>query len=485
MDPLPRRTVLGMSVTGGLLAAATPGRAQTLPVSPPSGVPDIDAHRGLIEAARSGTPEMAALIERLFPNLASARRKWEAPEKRSGHTAGTATWGSTLSSDTAVVWHRDFLAVTASDRAVAISIDERPATAMRRVPGTDYWFHLGQLRPGTTHNYTFRSDGIDLGYTTVAGYGTDSYPIAGAQRGTLSPMRTVTSRIYGGAMTDYWLYRNAGVDRTRAAPLMIWFDGEDHVGDQDWRGLRLQTVTDNLVHQKRIPPMVHLLIQPGRGGTPQARQFPEQGQDNAMRSLQYDTVSDLFGKHLLDEVIPDVETQVRLRQDGYSRGAAGHSSGGIAAFKIAWFRPDAFSRAMPSNGSFTGLQWHPDQHLDGGYIFSSLIRREARRNIRVWTSEGANDIDVDSEGRPDLYVGGSWPLANIAMAQALKTKLYDFHFRFGNGYHNRAQQALDLPEALSWLWRGYDPSRTSEVFVQEASERRQPIYRLGIVNRET
>lgn len=486
MDPFSRRTVLGMSVTGGLLAVAEtlPAHAQTLPVSPPSGVPDIEGHRRLIEAARSGSPEMAGLIERLFPKLKTARQKWEPPEKRSGSTAGTATWGSALSSDVTAVWDQDFLFVTIHDQPVTIRIDEQPAVAMRQVPGTPYWFHLDQLRLGTTHNYIYSAGGVDLGYSTVAGYNMDSYPIAGAPRGVLSPMRTVASRIYGGAMTDYRLYSNAGIDRTNGAPLMIWFDGEDHVGDQDWGGLRLQTVTDNLVHQKRIPPMVHLLIQPGRGGTPQDKQFPAQEQDNGMRSLQYDTVSDALGRHLLEEVLPEVEKEARLRHDGYSRGAAGHSSGGIAAFKIAWFRPDAFSRAMPSNGSFVGLQWHPGRHVDGGYIFPFLIRREPRRNIRVWTSEGANDIDVDSGGRPDLYVGGSWPLANIAMAQALKTKLYDFHFRFGDGYHNRAQQGLDLPEALSWLWRDYDPAKTSESFVQEASERRKPIYRLKIANRD-
>ncbi len=486
MEPVSRRAALGMSITGGLLAAAQaiPGRAQTLPVSPPSGVPDIEAHRKLVEAARSGSPETASLIEQLFPKLKAARQAWEPPEKRSGATTGTATWGSALSNDAATVWDQDFLFLTAYGQPVTIRIDEQPETPMHPVAGTDYWLHLDQLRPGATHNYTYRAGERNLGYSTVAGYDMDSYPIVGAPRGALSSMRTVTSRIYGGAMTDYWLYSNPGIDQANGAPLMIWFDGEDHVGDQDWRGLRLQVVTDNLVHQKRIPPMVHLLIQPGRGGTPQDRQFPDQGQDNGMRSLQYDTVSDLFGRHLLEEVFPDVEKQVKLRQDGYSHGAAGHSSGGIAAFKIAWFRPDAFNRAMPSNGSFVGLQWHPDRHLDGGYIFPFLIRREPRRNIRVWTSEGANDIDVDSEGRPDLYTGGSWPLANISMAQALKTKLYDFHFRFGDGYHNRAQQGLDLPEALAWLWRDYDPAKTSENFVQEASERNRPIYRLKIANRD-
>ncbi|MGG5824129.1 alpha/beta hydrolase-fold protein, partial [Falsiroseomonas sp. HW251] len=59
-----------------------------------------------------------------------------------------------------------------------------------------------------------------------------------------------------------------------------------------------------------------------------------------MRSLQYDTVSDRFGSYLRDEVLPEVERTVKLRQDAYSRGVAGQSSGGICSFTLAWFQPD-------------------------------------------------------------------------------------------------------------------------------------------------
>ena len=486
MTSVSRRAVLRMSVAGGMIAAAAtePSHGQTLPVSPPSGVPDIEAHRRLVQAVRSGSSEIAGLVEQLFPRLKTAPARWEPPEKRTGPTPGTATWGSALSDGCATVWDQDFLFVTASDRPVSITIDDQPSLPMQQVAGTQYWTHLDRLRLGTTHNYTFHAEGRNLGCSTVPGYNMGSYPIANAPRGELSAMHTVTSTLYGGARSDYWLYTNPGLDTENGAPLMIWFDGEEQVGDQDWRGIRLQTVSDNLVHQKRIPPMVHLLIQPGRGGTPQKEQFPGQGQDNRMRSLQYDTVSDLFARHIVGEVLPDVEKSVKLRQDGYSRGSAGKSSGGIASFKLSWFRPDAFSRSMPSDGSFVGLQWHPEQNLDGGFIFPFLVRREARRNLRVWISDGSNDIEVDAQGRPDLYAGGSWPLSNISMAQALKTKLYDFHFRFGEGYHNNAQQGLDLPEALSWLWREYDPAQTSQNFEQDPAEQRKPLYRVRIANRE-
>jgi len=76
------------------------------------------------------------------------------------------------------------------------------------------------------------------------------------------------------------------------------------------------------------------------------------------------------------------------------------------------------------------------------------------------------------------------PLNNIQLANALKTRGYDFHFRFGTATHSSAQGAMDLPESLSWLWRGYDPEKTAEVYEQEETERAKPIYRVQIANRD-
>ena len=94
------------------------------------------------------------------------------------------------------------------------------------------------------------------------------------------------------------------------------------------------------------------------------------------------------------------------------------------------------------------------------------------------------EADVESSGAPmGVYEAGSWPLANIQVAQALKTRLYDFHFRYGVATHSSAQGAMDLPESLSWLWRGYDPEKTAEAYEQEEVERGKPIFRVRIANR--
>jgi hypothetical protein len=169
------------------------------------------------------------------------------------------------------------------------------------------------LRLGTTHNYNYLADGRSLGTYDVAGYNPDSYPLPGVPRGKLSEMKTLASKIYPGMTANYWVYVNPGADTTGGAPLMVWQDGETIVGNQDLLRLRLQIVSDNLVSKKLIPPMVHVLISPGSGG---------EAQGTRMRSIQYDTVSDRYGKYLLEEVLPEVRKSYKVRADAYSRAIA-------------------------------------------------------------------------------------------------------------------------------------------------------------------
>ncbi|MSV31786.1 MAG: esterase, partial [Bryobacterales bacterium] len=278
--------------------------------------------------------------------------------------------------------------------------------------------------------------------------------------------KTLQSRIYPGMSANYWVYANAGADLQHGAPLMIWQDGESIAGNVDLLRLRLQIVSDNLVAKKLIPPMVHVLIQPGEGG---------EARGTRMRSIQYDTVSDRYGKYLLEEILPDVEKTYRVRKDAYSRAIAGASSGAICAMNAAWYFPTQFSRVLSHIGSFSAIQWQPEKGQDGGYIVAHRVRREARKNLRVWLSDGADDIENQA---------GSWPLNNIQLANSLKLNGYDFHFRFGESAHAIAQGAMDLPESLVWLWRGYDPAKTEQVYEMEPEEKAKPLFRVKIANRE-
>jgi enterochelin esterase-like enzyme len=320
------------------------------------------------------------------------------------------------------------------------------------------------MRTGVTHSLQFTADGKPLGpRRDVAGYNPDSYPKPGVPKGTLSEKRTITSQIYDGATADYWIYASPGVDPARPAPLMVWQDGQGLING-DLSSLHLFTVTENLVAQKLIPPMVHVMISPALDRN-----------KRSLRSVQYDTVSDRFGRFLMEEVLAEVEKTYKLRPDGYSRGIAGESSGAICSLNVAWYFTDKFSRVHSTIGSYTSIQWRPEEHLDGGYIYPFRIRKEPKKNIRIWQSDGMEDIENQF---------GSWPAQAVQLANSLKMKGYDYHFRFGEAAHNSAQAALDLPESMAWLWRDYDPAKTEQVYEQDPSEKDKPLYRFRIVNRD-
>ena len=202
---------------------------------------------------------------------------------------------------------------------------------------------------------------------------------------------------------------------------------------------------------------------------------PGQLDGRAMRSIEYDTVSDRYPRFLMEEVLPEVEKTYKLRPDGYSRAIAGESSGGICAFNAAWLMPDKFSRVHSAVGSFTSIQWRPQEKLEGGNVYPFKVRKEPKRNIRIWMSDGADDLENNH---------GSWPMQNIQMANSLKLMDYDFHFRFGSAAHGGAQAGLDLPESLTWLWRDYDPKKTSQEFHTEQTEKEKPLFRVSITNRD-
>jgi enterochelin esterase-like enzyme len=392
----------------------------------------------LIDAARTNAPAVKELLAKRSPNLKAQGGVW--------------------------VWGQDFLFATDSDGASSVSIDGQPPAALPKMAGSTVAYRLVKMRTGVTHSYQFYVDGKPLGARRdIAGYNPDSYPKPGVPKGALSEKKTITSKIYDGATADYWVYASPGVDPARPSPLMVWQDGQGLIGG-DLSTLRLFTVTENLVAQKLLPPMVHVMISPAIDTN-----------KRSLRSVQYDTVSNRFGRYLMEEVLPEVEKVYKLRPDGYSRAIAGESSGAICAFNTAWFFTDKFSRVHSAIGSYTSIQWRPDDKQDGGNVYPFRIRRDPRKNIRVWQSDGVEDIENQF---------GSWPLQAVQFANSLKMKGYDYHFRLGEAAHNGAQASLDLPESLAWLWRDYDPAKTEQAYEQDPAEKDKPLYRIKLLNRD-
>ena len=223
---------------------------------------------------------------------------------------------------------------------------------------------------------------------------------------------------------------------------MVFQDGG---GYQNPTGqFRVPIVFDNLIHQKKIPVMIGIFINPGKVPPASEGQKPR---DN--RSFEYDTLSDQYARFILEEILPEAEKTVKLRHDAESRAIAGISSGGICAFTAAWERPNEFSKVLSWVGSFTNIASGKTLR-EGGHNYPALIRKTPKKPIRVFLQDGANDLDNQH---------GNWPLANQEMARALQFAGYDYKFVFGRGFHsNRHGRAL-LPDSLRWLWRDWRRDR--------------------------
>ena len=123
-------------------------------------------------------------------------------------------------------------------------------------------------------------------------------------------------------------------------------------------------------------------------------------------------------------------------------------------------------------GSFTSIQWKEDPAIpDGGQDYPEKILREPARNLRVWLQDGSNDQENDRYG--------SWPLANIRMANALKLKNYDFHFSFGPGNTQLRPRGGGVSRGDDLALARPDPARTSQTYEMEATEKAKPLLRVA------
>jgi enterochelin esterase family protein len=378
----------------------------------------------------------------------------------------------------------DFFFTTEAASEPSLFIDSAAGPKMRQLTGSDLWYAPARLEVGQLHSFCYIVNGAKFGgRLDVPAFGPLSYPQPGVPTGTLSPKIVHTSKIYDGMKSEYWIYVPAQYDPKTPAALMVVQDGGGYI-DRNGNNPTLNVI-DNLIAQKKIPVMICVFINPGditdSPNTPTSNFVKAYGDKwqrtlkDSMRSTLYDTVSDRYARFLRDEILADVGAKYNLRKDAYSHAITGSSSGGICAFNAAWQMPDQFSRVISWIGSFTSIQWKEDPNVpDGGQDYPEKVLREPKRNLRVWLQDGSEDMEI-------RY--GSWPLANIRMANALKSKEYDFHFSFGRGTHNSGQGAAEFPAEMIWLWRDYDPGKTEQNYEMESSEKSKPPFRVAITNR--
>jgi hypothetical protein len=322
---------------------------------------------------------------------------------------------------------------------------------------------------------------------------------AGVPQGVVFRFSIPSSTIYPKAPSrNVAVYVPSQYKTGTPAPVMVFQDGTNFYGYDT----AVPPVLDNLIAKGSIPAMVAVFASNGGGDAV-----------GSERGLEYDTVSGLYAEWADKELLPQVEVQskmlpgqaVTFTHDPEGRGAVGGSSGGAGSFSMVWWHPDLFRRLItfsgtyvnqvPANSPFPHGCWiyhdvdpfnaaAPNglivQHCESatnpaagssnpGPCDTPLSRAaceavtgcawntKVNKPIRVWHESGSNDLGAG--GAPGTY--RNFDLANQRMAASFKLRGYHYHYDHAIGARHTDGGVLrqTLPEALTWVWRGYQPPK--------------------------
>lgn len=254
----------------------------------------------------------------------------------------------------------------------------------------------------------------------------------GVPKGKVERHTFAKSTIYPGTTREYSLYIPAQYDSSQPAALMVFQDGDGYLSENG--ASKATIVMDNLIHTKEMPVTIGIFINPGV-----VPAFKSEAQPRFNRSYEYDDFSDKYARFLIDEILPEVAQSYQITSDPNKRGICGASSGAIAAFNVAWFRPDAFRRVYSMIGTYVGLR-------DGDEI-ATLIRKTEPKPLRIFLQDGSDDLNI--------YCGDWW-MANQMVERSLTFSGYEVEHAWGDGAHSHQHGGAIFPQAMRWLWKDAD-----------------------------
>jgi len=264
---------------------------------------------------------------------------------------------------------------------------------------------------------------------------------------TLDPLKSVSKN------RKIFVYVPANYINGTKAPILVTLDGPSHFDEICYA---LDNLTVSSREGQKIPPFILISVQ--------------NGGDNAkgsQRGLEYDTMSDRLARFINDEVlhavinnsaIRKVYPKIAISENPNDRAVMGCSSGGAAAFTMAWFRPDLFRRVISYSGTFVDQQ--DDDALEekdfplGAAEYHSglkLIENNVKKPLRVFIQVSENDLGANNISNPTR----NWVVANNLMSVALNNKGYASKFVISrdSGHCDDKVFNYTIVQALNWIWK--------------------------------
>lgn len=264
-----------------------------------------------------------------------------------------------------------------------------------------------------------------------APYDPATQKVATNMQGEVLKFTLSDSKLYPGTEREVLVYVPQQYDASSPACLLVCMDGILYDAT---------TVMDNLIASGEMPVTIGVFVNPGVV-------YDEDGEVvRYNRCKEFDSTDDTFSRFIETEVLTKVEGMktesgktIMLSKEANDRAITGASSGGIAAFSVAWNRPDLFSRVYTTVGTFVAMR--------GGNQYSNIVRKTEPKPLRIYMQDGWYDV-----WNP---IFGEWFEHNVLMESAFNFAGYEVFHHWNRGNHSIKYGTLAFPDAMRWLWKGY------------------------------
>lgn len=257
------------------------------------------------------------------------------------------------------------------------------------------------------------------------------------KRGEVLTFAINDSKIYPGTEREILVYVPQQYESNKPACLLVCMDGILYDAT---------TVMDNLIASGEMPVTIGVFVNPG------VVYDEDREVVRYNRCKEFDSTDDTFATFLQTEVLSRIEGMktesgktIALSHDANDRAITGASSGGIAAFTVAWNRPDLFSRVYTTVGTFVAMR--------GGHEYPAIVRKTEPKPLRIYMQDGWYDV-----WNP---IFGEWFEYNLLMESAFNFAGYEVFHQWNRGNHSIKYGTLAFPDAMRWLWKGY-PARVQK-----------------------
>jgi enterochelin esterase family protein len=181
-----------------------------------------------------------------------------------------------------------------------------------------------------------------------------------------------------------WIYTPHGFSKSGDRyPLLILFDGDRNV-------MWMPQILDNLIAQKKIPPMVAVLIDDS---------------DPATRGIEL-PCDPPFADFLAEELVPWSRENYHTTLEAARTIVAGSSYGGLAAVFAALRYPEMFGNVVSLSGSFG---WRPKDETEPEWLTKQVAaspKLPLRFYLEVGLMESSTQIDANRHMRDVLREKG-------------------------------------------------------------------------------